>query len=706
MGIVKITQYTHRPNSTELGLGNTHECYMLVATDIDMSGIFPPGESVSIYDALTRKEYVLKSSNYREFRINQMGDIYRDYNVIPGDEIVISQIEKDNVCDLCFTVKKYHRVVLLVKKGLAEIINIDRLKAFEQGDKKYEVNVYDKGKNDILNISFDGAKAKRADSPNMTDFYHVSIDGVDLPNGTYYLTLGVGSDKNILATLPKSDFNTIEFDDSKILSMKESLKKMRKSDIPLQQIFYGAPGTGKSHAINELTAGKDVIRTTFHPDTDYSTFVGAYKPTTKSVPVITVIGTEAVPVRDKNGKEMMEDKIVYEYVSQAFLQAYVAAWRKYCDVQEGEEPVDEFLVIEEINRGNCAQIFGDLFQLLDRGDEGFSEYPIKADSDMKKLLEKEFQGLKIKNKEGINALFKGDKDIVAQVLAGDILLLPNNLYIWATMNTSDQSLFPIDSAFKRRWDWHYVPISDAGKKWMIEVNGAQYDWWKFLEAINDKVYHATYSEDKKMGYFFCKANDCVISAEKFVSKVIFYLWNDVFKDSEFEGDTFKDEDGEKLSFDKFYDVKNKPVKVNEKKIVKFLSNLNLEPDSEADEDNSEEGFETEGDKKLPKTSKVFSVEFPDGTVINENNKFDTYHKTLSKIGIEQVEKIAAEMKYHRLHTPLVTKSKYEAILNKPEYSYIQEGDCFIVKGINNITMYRMVMLLDNRLDLQLKVCYE
>ena len=482
-------------------------------------------------------------------------------------------------------------------------------------------------------------------------------------------------------------------------------KKTSESKFPLQQIFYGAPGTGKSHALSELTAGKDVIRTTFHPDTDYSTFVGAYKPTTKSVPVTTVIGTNAVPV-NYNGKEMMEDKIVYEYVSQAFLQAYVAAWRKYCDVQEGEEPVDEFLVIEEINRGNCAQIFGDLFQLLDRGDEGFSEYPIKADSDMKKLLEKEFEGLEIKNKEDINALFKGDKDIVAEVLAGDVLLLPNNLYIWATMNTSDQSLFPIDSAFKRRWDWNYVPISDAGKNWMIEVNGVQYDWWNFLEAINDKVYHATYSEDKKLGYFFCKAKDGVISADKFVSKVIFYLWNDVFKDSEFEGDTFKDEDGEKLSFDKFYSVENNQVKVNEKKIVKFLSNLNLEPDSEADEDNSEEGFETEGDKKLPKTSKVFSVEFPDGTVINENNKFDTYHKTLSKIGIEQVEKIAAEMKYHRLHTPLVTKSKYEAILNKPEYSYIQEGDCFIVKGINNITMYRMVMLLDNRLDLQLKVCYE
>lgn len=483
-------------------------------------------------------------------------------------------------------------------------------------------------------------------------------------------------------------------------------KKTSESKFPLQQIFYGAPGTGKSHAINELTAGKDVIRTTFHPDTDYSTFVGAYKPTTKSVPVMTVIGTNAVPVNYKNGKEMMEDKIVYEYVSQAFLQAYVAAWRKYCDVQEGEEPMDEFLVIEEINRGNCAQIFGDLFQLLDRGDEGFSEYPIKADSDMKKLLEKEFKGLEIKNKEGINALFKGGKDIVAEVLTGDILLLPNNLYIWATMNTSDQSLFPIDSAFKRRWDWHYVPISDAGKKWMIEVNGAQYDWWKFLEAINDKVYHATYSEDKKMGYFFCKANDGVISADKFVSKVIFYLWNDVFKDSEFEGDTFKDEDGEKLSFDKFYSVENNQVKVNEKKIVKFLSNLNLEPDSEADEDNSEEGFETEGDKKLPKTPKVFTVEFPDGTVINEKNRFETYLKVLSKIGIEQVEKIAEEMKYQRRNTPLVTKIQHEEILNDAVYSYVQEGDYYIVKGIDAITMYNMVMLLDNRLDLQLKVCYE
>ena len=537
--------------------------------------------------------------------------------------------------------------------------------------------------------------------------FHQVIRQLLLPNSAYKIALYKNANDEYAAfwLIGFGDLDDFMADVNKD-KIEKPLNELKKCEKSLQQIFYGAPGTGKSHAINELTAGKDVIRTTFHPDTDYSTFVGAYKPTTKSVPVTTVIGTEAVPVKGKDGKEMKEDKIVYEFVSQAFLQAYVEAWRKYSAAPENEEPLDEYLVIEEINRGNCAQIFGDLFQLLDRGDEGFSEYPIKADSDMKKLLGKAFAGLEIKNKESINALFKGGKDIVAQVLAGDVLLLPSNFYIWATMNTSDQSLFPIDSAFKRRWDWHYVPISNAGKNWVIEVNGSKYDWWKFLEAINDKVYQATYSEDKKLGYFFCKANDGVISADKFVSKVIFYLWNDVFKDSEFEGDTFKDEDGEKLSFDKFYSVENNQLKVNEKKIVKFLSNLKLDPDSEADEDNSEEGFETEGDKKLPRTPKVFVVTFPDGTEINEDNKFETYHKVLSRIGIEKVEQIAAEMKYHRHHTPLVTKSKYEAILNDPTFSYIQEGDCFIVKGINVITMYRMVMLLDSRLDLQLKVQYE
>lgn len=172
----------------------------------------------------------------------------------------------------------------------------------------------------------------------------------------------------------------------------------------------------------------------------------------------------------------------------------------------------QYLVIEEINRGNCAQIFGDLFQLLDRNDYGFSDYPIKADADMKRQLQKAFAGLVIAQKDKINAMYEG-KDIVSQVLNGDILLLPNNLYIWATMNTSDQSLFPIDSAFKRRWDWTYMPISNAEKDWIVEVDGSKYDWWQFLEKINEKIGSTTNFEDKKLGYFFCKAQDGVISAK-------------------------------------------------------------------------------------------------------------------------------------------------------------------------------------------------
>lgn len=338
-----------------------------------------------------------------------------------------------------------------------------------------------------------------------------------------------------------------------------------------QQIFYGAPGTGKSHTINEETKDEDVIRTTFHPDTDYSTFVGAYKPTTKEVELRDLFGHKIV----ENGEIVKEDRIVYEFVAQSFLQAYVSGWKKYANANGGE-PQKQYLVIEEINRGNCAQIFGDLFQLLDRNDKGFSDYPIKADADMKRQLQKAFKGLGIAQKDKINALYKG-KDVVSQVLDGDILLLPNNLYIWATMNTSDQSLFPIDSAFKRRWGWTYMPISNAEKGWTIDVDGSKYDWWQFLKKINEKIGSTTNSEDKKLGYFFCKAQNGVISAKTFVGKVIFYLWNDVFKDYEFGDAIFNDEDGSKLSFDKFYTSEGTKYEIVEEKVAIFLKNLGIEP---------------------------------------------------------------------------------------------------------------------------------
>lgn len=354
----------------------------------------------------------------------------------------------------------------------------------------------------------------------------------------------------------------------------------------LQQIYYGAPGTGKSKTIKDLTFGESVIRTTFHPDSDYASFVGTYKPI-----------TEEVDLRDCNGKKVIDDdtkevvkeeRIAYKFIPQAFLEAYVEAWKKLGSSKK------QYLIIEEINRGNCAQIFGDLFQLLDRNEYGFSDYPIVADKDMQKYLEKEFEGWEITNKDKINQLY-GEANMVSLIMRGERLVLPSNLYIWATMNTSDQSLFPIDSAFKRRWAWKYVPIREGRDKetnaplnWYINTGDKQYNWWSFISQVNKLIGSLTNSEDKKLGYFFCKAKDGEIDADLFVSKVIFYLWNDVFKDYGFDDKDFQDEEGKILSFDRFYEDKNGKTNVDIAIVEQFLANLGVEEYISEEEGEEEE----------------------------------------------------------------------------------------------------------------------
>ena len=379
----------------------------------------------------------------------------------------------------------------------------------------------------------------------------------------------------------------------------------------LQQIFYGAPGTGKSHTINEVTKlqpQENVFRTTFHPDSDYATFVGCYKPTKEETNPLSLhklhelypefkTKVENRPLhrfitKHYNSFRLLTEKeaesvfdkietsstvtaevpkimaaieeiptissISYSFVPQTFTKAYLRAWQT-------EEPV--FLVIEEINRGNCAQIFGDLFQLLDRKN-GVSEYPIKADNDLATFIGEQLSG-------------STRVDIPGSVKSGEELILPSNLYIWATMNTSDQSLFPIDSAFKRRWDWKYIKIKNhPDKDYKIKFSDTEYDWWTFIQKINEIIASMTSSADKQLGYFFCKADDNgKISTETFVSKVIFYLWNDVFKDYGFEDASlfqYKEMiDGKEvtkdLTFPDFYDEEGE--KVNEVRLKVFLESV-------------------------------------------------------------------------------------------------------------------------------------
>ena len=277
-------------------------------------------------------------------------------------------------------------------------------------------------------------------------------------------------------------------------------------------IYYGSPGTGKSHRADIETNGKEVQKVTFHPDYDYHSFVGGYKPT------------------------MDGDKIAYKFVPQIFTKIYVDAWK---NLVSADETKPFYLQIEEINRGNCAEIFGDLFQLLDRDKDGFSKYEVTAEEELCKYLlsENGFGG----NHPGIE---------------NGKLRFPNNLKIIATMNTSDQSLFPMDSAFKRRWDWIYVPIDTDCKfsDFTIKLdNGKAFEWLSFLKVINEEIFEITKSQDKQIGNWFIDAQNSgkVITESTFVNKVIFYLWNDVFKDE--ENTIFKSVDGKNLTYTSFFE---------------------------------------------------------------------------------------------------------------------------------------------------------
>ena len=328
------------------------------------------------------------------------------------------------------------------------------------------------------------------------------------------------------------------------------------SDKPVQTIYYGCPGTGKSHQVKDKAEGLDgtktitfddgttnVFRTTFHPDYDYATFVGCYKP-------------------------VKEDGVLdYKFVPQVFTNAYVTA-KKHPDT-----PI--YLIIEEINRGNCAQIFGDLFQLLDR-ENGVSKFPINAEEELMKYFRDEAQL----------------EDYIK-------IALPANFNIYATMNTSDQSLFPMDSAFKRRWEMKYIKI-DYGNKdadYTFNVGGKDYHWLEYLPCINDKITLATDSEDKQMGEFFIRSN---MNATEFKNKVMFYLWNDVCKD------LYSGKNSPQSFF--FRDLYGNPFK--------FTELFNELPEDASEEDKKDprkngdlllEGFlyyVKNGKKKAPKTEEI------------------------------------------------------------------------------------------------------
>lgn len=289
------------------------------------------------------------------------------------------------------------------------------------------------------------------------------------------------------------------------------------SDFERNRILFGAPGTGKSYTLNKeknILLGVDneinYERVTFHPDYSYANFVGTYKP---------------IPYKDESGK----DSITYKYVPGPFMRIYVKA------ILNGrtENVKPYILIIEEINRANVAAVFGDVFQLLDRDDYGVSEYPIQASEDMKKYLAE---------------ALGGDPDDFCQ------LRIPDNMFIWATMNSADQGVFPMDTAFKRRWDFTYLGIDDSeneliGKYVVLgNQNRQKVEWNKLRKAINVFLAKQKINEDKQLGPYFISRSIVVpketnvIDRERFIktfkNKVIMYLFEDAARQkrsSLFEG---------------------------------------------------------------------------------------------------------------------------------------------------------------------------
>jgi AAA domain (dynein-related subfamily) len=250
-------------------------------------------------------------------------------------------------------------------------------------------------------------------------------------------------------------------------------------DSPKNLIVYGAPGTGKSHYLNNLLKDANTIRTVFHSETQNSDFVGSLKPVTNST-----------------------GKVNYEFIAGPFIKAFVSA------VKQPSKQIH--LIIEEINRANAAAVFGEIFQLLDRDVTGRSEYEIQADELLSKYL-----------KDTLDTAYNG------------LIYIPANLTINATMNSSDQGVYPLDSAFKRRWSFKYMPIDfQDSPKGAVDLDGRRITWEILAKSVNEILAreYAHLEEDRFIGPWFLNKNEVHSQFSKAIeSKLFTYLWNDVLR---------------------------------------------------------------------------------------------------------------------------------------------------------------------------------
>lgn len=484
MGNVVIKQYLHRPNATELGIGNTHETYLLVNSNIDLSDIFPKSTPVEIEDKSLSKLYTLKSAkNGNEFRINQMGELYRDHSVAPGDEIIITEIN-NGVKRLVVDVKLYNRVVLKVdgKKG-AEVYNLPRLSNYEIAPTKYLIPIAD---DKSLNVEFSKREKKRSDSPDETDFYKVQLDDKELDKGDYYLDL----DNKTIQKLEKCNFNIISIDQN-LFADKGGHEKsiMLKSLSPI--ILYGPPGTGKTYKMQKDYISKfaddDRKVTTFHQSFSYEEFVEGLKPIMDSE------GDSEIKYRIEDGifKQACERAAQlagFDNLKACLTSSFEERNLAFCNAVKNGQNI--LLCIDEINRGNVAAIFGDLISLI----ECDKRLGSKNEMTVKLPYSKEEFGV------------------------------PANLLIVGTMNTADRSIQLLDTALRRRFKFEeLLPQYDK-----IQNENAV----TILRNINTRI-RCLLNKDNQIGHAYfmhAKSNSEIFSI--MINKVIPLLEEYFYNDTE------------------------------------------------------------------------------------------------------------------------------------------------------------------------------
>lgn len=309
-------------------------------------------------------------------------------------------------------------------------------------------------------------------------------------NGLYTIGKNFFSKKELIDLIQDDLIENLLTKDESIIERKELSNQNLSSSThtPTQTIYYGVPGSGKSRKIGEKTkfvSDEQKIRVVFHPDYTNADFVG-----------------QILPVVDG-------DAVKYTFKPGAFTRILVAA------LKNPEKPY--YLIIEEINRGNAAAIFGEIFQLLDRSSDGWSSYCIMND-DINYEIRKTVPELNWTANTGIR--------------------LPPNLSLFATMNTSDQNVFTLDNAFQRRWEMELVQNQCNDSSQMdakITVNNQSITWKNFQTQINSIIGEKSNEgglssmEDKRLGCWFIKAENGVIDEKKFANKVLKYLWDDAFK---------------------------------------------------------------------------------------------------------------------------------------------------------------------------------